>query len=116
MKIPDERQSLEEILSTQSGDCEDFALLTSSFLLEKIKIDSHIIFIKFEGLKIQHAICAWKNAKGCYSYTSNKDYYETDCETIEGLLDRYFSDWELITYTDPYGKSLKVTINRGGKI
>jgi hypothetical protein len=113
MSIPDERKTVEETLKSQRGDCEDFARLTHYFLTEIAHKESYIIFIKFKGLEIQHAICAWRNSKGYFCFTSNMEYCKTRFKTIEELLGSYF--WHSSGLTTTVCGALKEALRDVGK-
>ncbi len=77
----------------------DFAILSQD-LLSKMGVHCDIAIIKFKGLKIAHAICAWKDKKG-YSFMSNHEYVQTRAQSLRDAISKYYPDWKEIVFTTP---------------
>ena len=107
MKLPDKQQTPQETMDSGSGDCEDFAILSSA-ILEDMGIRNDIIIIEFEDLKIMHAVCIWKNESGLYSFMSNQELFSTRKPSIEEAISKFYPDWKKIIYTDPHRNFLKI--------
>ncbi len=81
-------QSPAEILQTQKGDCEDFALFASEIL--KLQGKNSFIINLYGGGK-PHSICVFKE-KGRYGAIDGKKVIPVDFETLD----------ELLSYADPF--------------
>ncbi|MBL7157006.1 MAG: hypothetical protein ISS92_02460 [Candidatus Omnitrophica bacterium] len=90
--LPDKPKTSGEILASRSGDCDDFANL-ASLILDRMGISNDVIIIRFHGLRMGHAICAWKRADRCYSFISNQKLTYTRCRTREEFLLKFYPDY-----------------------
>lgn len=97
MKVPDEPQTPRETMKLKTGDCDDFAKL-ASWVLTKKGISNHVLIIRFEGLKIAHAICIWKGEDGLYNFISNQEIYHTRKGALEDAVKKYYPDCCKIEY------------------
>ena len=95
MTIPDKPQPVEETLRIRTGDCDDFAMVASA-ALSRLGIVNEVVVIRFEGLRIGHAICAWKTAEGTYDFISTKNIYHTRQRSIIALVEAYYPGWKEI--------------------
>ena len=109
-ELPDRWQDPTETISLKTGDCEDFAILSSE-LLGRIGISSDIVIVKFRDLNISHAICIWKNPNGSYDFISDRRLHRSGRERIEDAVERYYPDWEKLIFVDR-NKKLKRTLCR----
>ena len=110
MKFPDYKQTVEETLKRHSGDCDDFASLSSS-VLDNLGIKNDIVVIKFRQLGIMHAVCAFKDGK-TYSFISNRSIVRTNGHSTNEAIAEIYPDWERLIYTSTGGKELRV-VDRG---
>lgn len=107
-RMPMATQSAEETIETKQGSCLDFAILSQN-VLAGMGIHCDIAVIKFTDLNIRHAICIWKDDKG-YSFMTNKEYVQTELQSVEQAVAREYPDWEEITFMSPdnkYGRIIK---------
>jgi hypothetical protein len=106
-------QTSQEMLESKKGDCEDFATLASD-ILEGLGYSSHIIIIKFRDLNIKHAICAFEEKDGTYSFISNKELIQTGKRNAEDAVAMHYPDWESISFVKKGRKYIKTVkkINR----
>ena len=91
--IPDSPQSPAQVLESKEGDCDDFAKLASS-ILEYINIPNDVLVIKFKGLDIMHAICAFQNQDGTFSFISNRRLYRTGKGSLREAILKFYPDCE----------------------
>ncbi len=98
-EITDRWQDPQETIDSKEGDCEDFAALASK-ILWGLGISNDILVVKFRDLKIAHAICAWKDKSGKYSFISNRELFRTGEGEIENALAKYYPDCQGIILTD----------------
>jgi hypothetical protein len=110
-RIFDEGQTPSEMIESKEGDCEDFAVLASA-VLDNLGIQNDILVIKFEGLRVKHAICAWKETDGSYSFISNRDLFRTGKPTLREAVEWFYSDWERIGFVEKRGRYGRI-IGRG---
>jgi len=109
-EIPDYWQKPKETLNLRKGDCEDFAILSQE-VLAHLGMESEILIIKFKNLRRGHAICIYKD-EGFYSFISNQKLIRTKANSIEGIIEGVYSDWERIIFTNSKREYTKV-IRRG---
>ena len=107
MEMPDKWQTPEETVQLKTGDCEDFAILASA-ILTRLGIANDIIIVKYKGLNIAHAICAWKDKDGFYKYISNQEMVNTRKGNLEEAIEKFHPDWENIVFTNPKGEYKKI--------
>lgn len=100
MTLPDRAHSPEETIASHAGDCEDFAILASA-MLTRMGIENQVFIIKFNDLKIMHAVCVWKDKNGFYSFISNKELQRTGQRTAEGAVRKFYPDCSTIASIDP---------------
>jgi hypothetical protein len=100
MTLPDRVRSPEEMLETRSGDCEDFAILASE-MLTRMGVENQVIIIKFSGLRIMHAICAWKGDDGFCNFISNQEFQRTGQRTVEAAVRKFYPDCAGMAVIDP---------------
>lgn len=93
--IPISSQPQREFLRTKSGNCEDFAILSQD-VLGRLGIKSEIVYMKFRGLQIGHAVCMWKEGS-YYSFFDNRKLIRTNMTSLEGVLRTYYPDIECCT-------------------
>lgn len=106
LKIPDVLQTPQETLDLKSGDCDDFARLSQA-ILKRLGVESEVVIIKFDKLKIMHAICVWKGAK-YYNYFDVRKLVKTKETSIQGVTDHYAFDLECCTAC-----KLKLDVSKG---
>ena len=94
-KMPDRAQGPQETLDLGAGDCEDFAILSSS-ILTRLGIPNEVLVIQFAGLNISHAICIWKGKNGKYSFMSNRELYRTGENTVQAAVKKFYPDYSKI--------------------
>jgi len=90
--LPDKPKTSGETLTSKSGDCDDFANL-ASLILNRMGISSNVLIIRFRGLNMGHAICAWEREDGYYNFISNQELMYTRCRTREELLLKFYPDY-----------------------
>jgi len=112
LKIPDKPQTPSETLRAKTGDCDDFAVLASA-ILSQMGLRNEIIIIKFEGIRIMHAICVWKNADGVYSFLSARKLHRTDKKNLLQVIEKNYPDWEWVTFVDEKRKPIKIMTRKG---
>ena len=100
-ELTDRWQDPQETIDSKEGDCEDFAFLVSA-LLEDWGIDHQVLIIEFRGLAIKHAICAWREEDGTYSFISNRKLYRSGRKVLAEAVERYYPDLERIHKADLY--------------
>lgn len=100
MQLPDAPQTVEGILDSRAGDCDDFAKLASK-ALEGLGIPSTILVIKFKDTDIRHAICLWKDENGSYDFFSSKDLVHTGEKDVDAVLRRYYPTFESVAALTP---------------
>jgi len=98
-ELGDQWQGPQETVDSKEGDCEDFAFLVSA-MLGDWGIANDVIIIEFRGLSIKHAICAWKEENGTYSFISNKKLYRSGRRSLKEAVARYYPDMERIYKAD----------------
>ncbi|MFC1643702.1 transglutaminase-like domain-containing protein [Candidatus Omnitrophota bacterium] len=98
-EMTDKWQDSQETIDSKEGDCEDFAVLASKVLYD-LGISNDILVVKFKDLKIAHAICAWKDESGKYSFISNRKLVRTGKSEIDDAIEKYYPDYEGIIFTD----------------
>ncbi|MFH1552160.1 MAG: transglutaminase-like domain-containing protein [Candidatus Omnitrophota bacterium] len=98
-EMTDEWQDPQVTIDSKEGDCEDFAVLASRVLCG-LGISNDILVVKFKDLKIAHAICAWKDENGKYSFISNRNLVRTGKSEIDDAIGKYYPDYEGIIFTD----------------
>ncbi len=91
MKFPDYPQTIDKILESRVGDCDDLATL-SSLILSTLNIDNKVIIITFKGISIKHAICIFRNKYGSYDFISNKELIRTKQTTIKLAIASVYQD------------------------
>jgi len=94
-------QTPEETLTLKTGDCEDFAFLTS-YILEDLGYETRVIWIykklrkdeKKNGKHYSHAICVFKSEDG-YRYFSNQWLHNRPRKTFLHIInyERPYWDW-----------------------
>ena len=89
-----------EMVISKKGDCDDFALLASS-LLSRMEIPNQVLILKFRGLKMAHAVCAFKKDDGAYSFISNKKLFHTGKDNINDAIKKFYPDCEEIVVRNP---------------
>jgi len=89
-----------EMVSAKKGDCDDFAFLASA-LLRRMKIPNEILILKFKGLKMAHAVCAFKKEDGAYSFISNKKLFHTGKYNRSDAIKKFYPDCEEIIVKNP---------------
>ena len=94
-RIPAAALTHDEFLRTKSGNCQDFANLSQD-VLGRLGIKSEVVYMKFHGLKIGHAVCMWKEGN-YYSFFDNRKLIRTNETSIEGVLRTYYPDLECCT-------------------
>jgi hypothetical protein len=99
MQLPDVPQTVEEMLITRAGDCDDFATLASKSLAG-LGISSTVLVIKFKGTPIRHAICLWKNESGSYDFFSSQRLVQTEKKSVDSVLKRYYPHAESVSVLD----------------
>ena len=100
MIFPDGPHSLQEVLLSRTGDCDDLANLASA-ILTRMNIRNEVIVIRFRDLRIAHAVCAWKDAGGRYSFMSNRELIRTGERTLEGAIKKQYPDCDSMVKADP---------------
>lgn len=113
-EIIDKWNTPQETIDSKEGDCEDFAILASA-VLWRMGIDNDILVIKFKDLDVAHCICVWEDENGMYNFMSNKELYNTGKNKIKAAIDKFFPDWEKVTFTDYQRKNVQV-VRRTEKI
>ena len=63
MTLPDVPQTVQEMLESRAGDCDDFATLASKILAD-LGISSEVLVIQYTGTPLRHAICLWVDENG----------------------------------------------------
>ncbi|MCU0651413.1 MAG: hypothetical protein MUC39_00505 [Candidatus Omnitrophica bacterium] len=106
LEMPDYWQSAEETLKRHKGDCDDFAILSSAILSE-LKIPNQVLIIKFRGISLSHAVCAFKSGEFC-AFVSNGQIISTKAYLIRGAVEEAYPDWETIVFTNANKDRLKV--------
>ena len=89
--FPDNPKTSGETFAQRAGDCDDFAKFASR-ILNRMGIPSNVLIIRFRGLNMGHAICAWKREDGYYSFISNQELTDTRCATRKELLLKFYPD------------------------
>ncbi|MCX5666432.1 MAG: hypothetical protein NT036_05255 [Candidatus Omnitrophica bacterium] len=87
--------TIQDILDSKKGNCEDFALLVSEGL-NRLEIENKIIVLKARGIPFSHAVCVWKNNDGTYSFTSNAELYNTKEKRVEDAMAKCFPEYDKI--------------------
>jgi hypothetical protein len=64
-------------------------------------IENQVLIIRFNELKIMHAVCIWKDKNGFYSFISNQELQRTGHRTAEGAVRKYYPDCSTIASIDP---------------
>ena len=106
-EVMDNWNTPQETIQSREGDCEDFAILASAALW-RMGIANDILVIKFKDLNVAHCICVWEDEKGMYSFMSNRELYNTGTTQIKAAIEKFFPDWERITFTDYQQKKSQV--------
>jgi len=106
LEMPDYWQPAEETLKRHKGDCDDFAILSSA-ILNELKIPNQVLIIKFRGIRLSHAVCAFKSGEVC-AFISNGQIISTKEYLIRGAVEEAYPDWEAIVFTNADKESLKV--------
>ncbi len=99
MQLPDVPQTIQEMLSTRAGDCDDFATLASK-ALAGFGISSTVLVIKFKDTSIRHAICLWKDESGSYDFFSTKQLVHTGEKNMDAVMKRYYPSSENVSVLD----------------
>jgi len=97
----------QQTIQSKEGDCEDFAILASAALW-KMGIANDILVIKFKDLNVSHCICIWEDENGMYNFISNRQLYNTGTTHIKAAIEKFYPDWEKITFTDYQRKNAQV--------
>ncbi len=106
----DEWSRPESMLERKSGDCEDFAFLTSA-VLNRLGFDAKVIAYKMEDKDEWHAICAFLDG-GRYYYFDNDRLKRTIASNIQELSWYLNMDNDLILLSeDGLADVFKGTIN-----
>lgn len=106
-EIIDNWKTPQETINSKEGDCEDFAIL-ASVALSRMGIANDILVIKFKDLNLAHCICIWKGKDGTYKFISNRKLQNTGKYKIKEAIEKFYPDWERITFTDYEKKYAKV--------
>tara|TARA_B100000315_G_C14566337_1_gene583138 strand:- start:1382 stop:1864 length:483 start_codon:yes stop_codon:yes gene_type:complete len=106
-EIVDDWKTPQETINSKKGDCEDFAIL-ASVALSGMGISNDILVIKFKDLNLTHCICVWKDKDGTYKFISNRSLQNTGKYEIKAAIEKFYPDWEKITFTDQDKKYAKV--------
>ena len=110
MEFPDKWQTPEETLVRRKGDCEDFALLASTFL-NSISISNDIVIVEFRDLGVSHALCVWKDTGGGYNFISNRQMKHTGKTELAEAIGKYYPDWHKLLFVNERKKLVK-TVRR----
>ena len=89
MTLPDVPQTVNEMLSTRAGDCDDFSTLTSKVLTD-LGISNTVLVIKFKNTNIRHAICLWKDESGSFDFFTTKRLVHTGKKSVDDVMKRYY--------------------------
>ena len=99
MSFPDKPKSYNELMNERTGDCDDFAFLAALYFSQKQK--SHqILVVRFKGLNPAHAVCAWSEQDGSFSFISTKEIYRTNEKDVLNAVERFYPDWESVSVLD----------------
>ena len=112
MSVPDNPQTPQEMIAAKKGDCDDFAALASA-ILSGMGIDNEVYIIKYKGLSVQHAVCAWKDANGNYCLLSNQTVYYSRESEITAAIGKIYPDWEKLILSNEERASLKIIEHSG---
>jgi len=93
--IPDEPHTAQEVLNRGGGDCDDLARVASG-VLDNLGIENQILAVKFQGTKIKHALCIFKNENGSYDLISSKSLFKTGKRTVKEAIEKIYPDTEKI--------------------
>ena len=92
--------TIQEILSSRSGNCEDFANLASE-ILKRMGIESKVVILRSKRFTLSHAVCVWKDSDGAYSFTSNAELHRTKETNMERAVMKFFPEYDIMTnYSD----------------
>lgn len=91
--------TIQGILESKKGNCEDFANLASK-ILEHMGVENKILVLKAKEISFAHAVCIWKNSDGTYSFTSNEKLYKTKETSVASAIAKYFPEFdEILDYS-----------------
>ncbi len=99
MTLPDVPQTVQEMLESRAGDCDDFATLASKILAD-LGISSEVLVIQYTGTPLRHAICLWVDENGNYNFFSAQRLVRTGESDKGAVLGRYFPSAENFTVLD----------------
>lgn len=99
MVLPDRPRSYDELMSERTGDCDDFAFLASLFFSQN-QTSHQMLIIRFKGLSAAHAVCAWSNENGSFSFVSTKEIYRTNEKDVLKAVEKIYSDWDSVSVLD----------------
>lgn len=87
--MPHTPQTLEAILKSRGGDCNDFAALASA-VLARMGISGSVAVIVLKDLYSSHSVCIWMEKDGTYSFISNREIYHTGEKTPEDAIKKVY--------------------------
>lgn len=94
-------QSPEEFLSSQKGDCEDFALFARAILQMK---GYKAFLVNVYGTRFAHTICVFEEA-GKFNVIDGTDVRRYEAENLNQLLTEVYPHWKSGAIVAPSGKA-----------
>ncbi|MGB3082314.1 MAG: hypothetical protein WBB86_04935 [Candidatus Omnitrophota bacterium] len=84
----------------------------ASRVLGYLGIHNDVLIVKFNGGKLAHAICIWKDKEGNLCFISDKKLFRTGEKTIKNAIEKYYPDWEDIISTNEKGRYLGTVVRK----